>query len=136
VANAAALAVAAGFAFGVVLICFSETREEAGLWPVLIAHLTAVPVLLLGVSLAGKPRVPPPAVRRTVVGSGLLDVSAAALLVVALRQDLVTLVAPAANLYPAFTVLLARVVLHERLARIQIVGLLMALVGLILLATG
>lgn len=134
--RAALLAVGAGLMFGTVLVCFSEVGEDVGMWPVVIARVASIPVLTVGLLLAGRGLVVPPAARRPVVASGVLDASAAVLLLVALRQDLVTLVAPAANLYPAGTVLLARIVLHERLHRPQLGGLGLALVGLVLLATG
>ncbi len=131
--QAAALAVGAGLLFGSVLICFSETSEHVGMWPVVIARLAAIPLLAIGLTIAGQSlRVPAPA-RRPVLGSGLLDATAAALLLIALRQDLVSLVAPASNLYPAATVLLARFVLHEHLSRVQLYGLGVAAVGLVLL---
>jgi uncharacterized membrane protein len=70
------------------------------------------------------------------LASGFFDATAVALLLVALRQDLVSLVAPAANLYPAGTVMLAALFLGERLRRVQIVALAFAAVGLVLLASG
>lgn len=70
------------------------------------------------------------------VASGFFDATAIALLVVALRQDLVSLVAPAANLYPAGTALLAALVLGEHLHRTQVLALAAAVVGLVLLAVG
>jgi drug/metabolite transporter (DMT)-like permease len=70
------------------------------------------------------------------VASGFFDATAVALLVVALRQDLVSLVAPAANLYPAGTVLLAALVLGERLRAVQVAALAAAMVGLVLLSVG
>jgi len=81
-------------------------------------------------------RLPDRPARRPILGSGLLDATATALLVVALRQDLVTLVAPAANLYPAGTAVLAALLLGERLHRTQVLALVAAGLGLAMLATG
>ncbi len=134
--KASIMAVGAGVAFGVILICFSETREAAGLWPPMVAHLVAVPTLVTILAATGRLRRPPPEAVRPMIGSGLFDATAVALVLVALRQDLVSLVAPAANLYPAGTVLLASLVLGERLRRIQVVALAAAAVGLALLALG
>jgi drug/metabolite transporter (DMT)-like permease len=135
-AKASLMAIGAGVAFGVILICLSETTEGAGLWPPMIAHLVAVPLLALGLTIAGQSLRPPESARRVMLASGFFDATAVALLVVALRQDLVSLVAPAANLYPAGTVLLAALVLGERLHRVQVAALLAAAAGLVLLAGG
>jgi drug/metabolite transporter (DMT)-like permease len=133
VAEGVVLAVGAGLLFGTVLICFSETGEHVGMWPVVIARMVAIPVLAMGLAIARQPFAVPPDARRLVAGSGVLDATAAALLLVALREDLVSLVAPASNLYPAATVMLARFVLHEHLTRGQLLGLGVAAVGLVFL---
>jgi drug/metabolite transporter (DMT)-like permease len=51
------------------------------------------------------------------------------------RRGLLSLVAPVAALYPATTVVLARLVLHERIGRQRAGGLALGLVGLALIAT-
>jgi drug/metabolite transporter (DMT)-like permease len=56
------------------------------------------------------------------VAVGILDVSAAALFAVASSQGMVSLIGVMASLYPIATVLLAHVVLGERLAVSQRVG--------------
>ena len=134
--RAALMAVGAGLAFGVILICFSETSEGAGLWPPMIGHVVSIPTLALIVAATGRSFRPPVEARRVMVASGFFDATAIALLMVALRQDLVTLVAPAANLYPAGTALLAALVLGERLHRTQVLALGAAVLGLVLLAVG
>ena len=136
-ARATVMAVGAGIAFGAILICFSETSSDIGLWPPFIAHLVAIPALAAALALTGRPLLPPPEARRVMVGSGFFDATAISLLIVALQQDeLVSLVAPAANLYPAGTVLLATVLLKEHLRPSQVVALAAAAVGLVLLASG
>jgi drug/metabolite transporter (DMT)-like permease len=135
--KATVMAVGAGLAFGVILVCFSETGSDVGLWPPFVAHLVAIPTLTVGLLATGRSLRPPEDARRVMVASGLFDATAVSLLVVALQQDeLVSLVAPAANLYPAGTVLLATFVLHEHLKRSQVVALAVAAVGLVLLASG
>jgi drug/metabolite transporter (DMT)-like permease len=64
------------------------------------------------------------------VASGWLDAGANMVLLVAVRHDLLSVVAPLAALYPAATVLLARAVLRERVTRRRTIGLLVALAGL------
>ena len=68
------------------------------------------------------------------VGAGLLDVAATGLLLVAVREGLISLVAPVAALGPAFTVIWAWIVLREPIGRLQLVGLVTALAGLTMIA--
>ena len=67
---------------------------------------------------------------------GFFDVLANSLFAVATNHGLLSLVAVAGSLYSAVTVLLARFVLGERLARIQLCGVVAALVGVALIAAG
>ena len=83
-------------------------------------------------------RLPPPVrpVRALAAGVGALDVCGAVLLLVAIRHGLLVVVAPVVALAPAFTVVLSWFLLHERVSRFQLVGLGLALIGLVLIASG
>ncbi len=73
---------------------------------------------------------------RIVAIAGLLDVGGNALYVVA-RDDLpIGLAAALTGLYPIVTMLLARVVLGERLPRLGQAGVLLALLGVVLISIG
>jgi uncharacterized membrane protein len=66
----------------------------------------------------------------------VLDIAATTMLLLAVRRGLVIVVAPLAALAPAATVILARVVLGERLHAEQRLGLVLALIGLVMVAAG
>ncbi len=68
------------------------------------------------------------------VAAGAGDMVANVLYLLAVRRGLVSLVAVIVALYPAATVLLAQVVLGERLRRIQLGGLALAAGAATLLA--
>ena len=51
-------------------------------------------------------------------------------------RGLLSVVGVLGSLYPAFTVVLARFVLHERLTRAQGVGVIVTLAGVVALAAG
>jgi drug/metabolite transporter (DMT)-like permease len=130
-----ALGIGSGIGFGVVLILFSESATASGMWPLLIARGVAVPLLAaLAFALGRSARVPaadlPP-----VAGAGLFDVGANAMVLLAVRRGLLSLVAPVAALYPATTVVLARIILHEKMGRQRVGGLALGLAGLALIAT-
>ena len=130
-----ALGIGSGIGFGVVLILFSESAADSGMWPLLIARCVSVPLLAALAFVLGHPARVPALQLPPVAGAGLFDVGANAMLLLAVRRGLLSLVAPVAALYPATTVLLARVVLHERIGRQRAGGLVLGLVGLVLIAT-
>ena len=130
-----ALGAGAGIGFGIVFILLAESSSGSGMWPVFIARCVSVPLLaVVAVVLGRSPRVARADIA-PVAGAGLCDVGANALVVLAVRRGLLSLVAPVASLYPATTVVLARFVLHERIGRQRAAGLALGLVGLALIAT-
>jgi drug/metabolite transporter (DMT)-like permease len=134
-APALALAAGAGVGFGVSLVLFASASHHGGFWPVLSARVAAMvavwSVLAFTGGLTSVRTVP----KALATGAGLLDVGATALLIAALRTSLTVIVAPIASLAPGFTTLHAWWYLHERLSRLQLLGLGLALVGLALIAT-
>jgi drug/metabolite transporter (DMT)-like permease len=129
-----ALALVAGVAFGGVFIALGDTSPAAGIWPVVLARVTSVGLLVTILLVRRVPIAVPAGSRVAIAVTGLLDVTANALFVVAARQGLLSLVAPVSALYPVATVALAAVFLHERVAPRQRVGLGCALVGVLLIA--
>jgi drug/metabolite transporter (DMT)-like permease len=67
---------------------------------------------------------------------GVFDIGANVSLTVAAQSGLLSLVGMLGSLYPVITVLLARIVLNERLRSIQYVGVAIALSGVVAIATG
>lgn len=130
------LALVAGTFFGWSFVLYSETGHDSGAWPVLTGR-TAATVLVLVVVLVLRPsiRIGSPE-RSMAVGAGILDVTATALLLVAIREGLVAVVAPVAALGPAFTVVWAWVVLREPVGRIQLLGIAAGIAGLVMIAAG
>lgn len=127
------LGLGAAIGFGCVLVALSETSTRSGLWPVVIARCAPLPVLVGALLASGRVLVIRREDLRVVMGAGVLDATANALLLVAVRRDLLSLVAPVAALYPVATVLLARVVIQERLGPARLAGLVVAVAGLSLI---
>jgi uncharacterized membrane protein len=139
-AAGALVAGVAGSALGASLVLYSETSADSGMWPVFAARTTAaVCVLALagGLLLAGRaPVIPRDQARLLALLAGVLDVTASALLLAAVRRGLMVVVAPLAALAPGFTVVLAWRFLGEHLGRPQRIGLVLALAGIVLVAAG
>lgn len=136
------ISIAAGVGLGSSFIFYAKTSDLSGFWPLLAARSTAVVLVALFVLALRSTRatrtvtLPHDADAVLAVGAGMLDVTAATLILVAVRRGYIVEVAPAASLAPAATVGLAWWVLHEHVTRAQLAGLGVALVGLALIATG
>lgn len=119
-------ALAAGLLFGVFFVALDQTPRDSGLWPLIGARVMGL-ALLAGLVSARRPSWP----RGRVVGiatvSGLLDMAANVLFLLATREGLLVLTAVITGLYPVGVVILAWLVLRERLARTQLAGVALAL---------
>jgi drug/metabolite transporter (DMT)-like permease len=128
------LAMAAGAAFGGFFVALDATPPDSGLWPLLGARMVGIALLAALLAYARRP-VPDPRTSRLILASGVLDMAANVLFLLATRADLLSLSALLASLYPVIVVVLARQLLAERLTRLQSLGVTAALVatGLIVL---
>src|SRR2546429_1597875 len=129
-------ALVAGIAIGVFLLSFAQTGSTAGMWPLLVAR-TVSTTLFAVLAIAGGPSLPLP-VQGTalVIFAGVMDMLANALYLLATRQGPLSIVVTLSSLYPARTVLLARVVLGERLPPLQGTGVGCALAAVVLIVSG
>jgi uncharacterized membrane protein len=128
-----AAAVGAGLAFGVFFVLLSHTGDDSGFWPIFSGRFASTTALFVVLTVLARPRIPRGAAPVIIVLAGVFDVAANALFLLASREGLLSLVSVLAALYPAATVVLARVVLAERLHRHQLAGLAAALVGVALI---
>ncbi len=129
-------ALASGVAIGFFFLALAQTRSEAGMWPLLVARSASVTLFGL-TALATKQSLRMPASTLALAGvCGVIDMSANALYLLAAQQGPLSLVVTLSSLYPASTVLLARIVLSERLNRWQLTGVGCALAAVLLIVTG
>ena len=130
------LAGVAAVGFGTVLFCMDRGARASLVSTLWGMRLTSL-VIFAGVA----------AVRRstggvgrrdwpTLVFVGLADLGANALFVAASTQGLVSVAAVLGSLYPVVTILLARAILAERLRLVQNVGVVLAMAGVVAIATG
>ena len=129
-----ACAVIAAFGFGGFFILLHEASMQDVLWAVSIQRATGS-LVMAALLLARRPRlVMHRRDVRAVVLVGCLDQLANVLYAFASTVGLVSLSAVLASLYPMVTVILARVVLDERISRLQKSGVALALTGVALVA--
>jgi uncharacterized membrane protein len=131
--SAVTLAFVSGVAVGLFFLCLAQTSNDAGIWPLIAGRSISVPLfgLMAATATAGARLRLERGVVRTAIGCGLLDMLANALYLIATRYGPLSLVATLASLYPASTVVLARMTLGERLTRSQAVGVVCALVAVV-----
>jgi uncharacterized membrane protein len=131
------LALVAAVGFGSFFAGMDRAEESADVaWVLLAARIPEV-LLLLAACAVFRPALPSaPAAFGTIAAIGLFDLLANLFFVLATGRGLLSVVGVLGALYSAVTVLLARVLLHERLTRAQDAGVLVTLAGVVALATG
>jgi drug/metabolite transporter (DMT)-like permease len=127
-------ALAAGALFGLFFVLLDQTAHDSGLWPVVAVRAGAIGVGLPFLLVRRLPVVPARGTRGWVLLAGTGDILANILYLTAVRDGVLTVVAPVAALYPVSTVLLALAVDREQVRPIQVGGLALAATALVLTA--
>ena len=137
--RAQSLWAAAGSAcgFGIALVCLDDAAGgNDALWVVLVARTAAV--LAVGLALlAARQRLDlqRPGLPQVIV-VGVLDAASLTLFTLASNEGLLGVVSVLSSLYPVVTVLLARIVLHERMRAVQVVGVALTFLGIAAIVGG
>ncbi|TMF62271.1 MAG: DMT family transporter [Chloroflexi bacterium] len=130
----AGLALIAALSFGLFLVAIRFASRPDAVWGVLATRAGSVSVLLL-LGLAFRSRIKPrPPDLPALFAVGVLDVGADVFFAFATTTGLLSVVSILSSLYPVATVVLARIVLDERMARLQQAGIGLALTGVVLIS--
>jgi drug/metabolite transporter (DMT)-like permease len=130
------LGLAAGAGFGLFFIGLNEAGSGTDLWPILVSQVAAM-VTVTCVAAATRDLGPPPAgARRLSVLTGTIGAAGTAMFFLSTHHGLLAVTAVITSLYPAVTILLARVVTGERLTALRIIGLCLAGASVGLIAAG
>jgi drug/metabolite transporter (DMT)-like permease len=131
--RAVAYGTASGVSFGLFFLLIRNAGQSGEVWPVAAGRIGELAVVLAAAAVLR------PGLRGlrggiplAAVSAGVIDVVANLCYVAATRTGSFGLAVVLASLYPGVTVLLARVVLGERLRWIQRVGLGLAAIGILL----
>ncbi|WP_084792541.1 DMT family transporter [Mycobacterium sp. E136] len=130
------LTVGSGVAFGLNFVLIDQAPVEAKLWPLVFARASATAVVILIAALSRNLRPPSGDPLKLAVLAAFLDVGANIAMLLALQAALLSLAGVLMSLYPAATVLLAIVVLRERVTRWQAFGMVLALGAVAMIAAG
>ncbi|MGB3772398.1 MAG: DMT family transporter [Rhodococcus sp. (in: high G+C Gram-positive bacteria)] len=130
------LTVGSGLTFALAFIALDAAGgDDAGLWPLLASRVAATALVWVVAVGTRSFSIPRGGVLRLACWIAVLDVIANGALLFAFQEGLLSLVSVIAALYPAATVLLAMVMLGERVGKMQVVGMVVAL-GAVVLITG
>ncbi|MFV0525586.1 MAG: EamA family transporter [Acidimicrobiales bacterium] len=127
------IAAGAGVGFGLFFACIAQTPDDGGAVPLLAARITSTTLLLLAAARQ-RPGAPEGTGWALPILAGLLDMTANGLFLWSSRGGDLSVVAALVALYPVTTILLAVLILHERLTRSQTVGLAIAVTAAALLS--
>lgn len=127
---------ASGVAFGVFLIGLNRAGSGTDLWPAGVAALVGVVPVACLAARAGELGPPPPGTRRLCGLTGALAASGTISYFLATHRGLLAVTAVIYSLYPAGTIVLARVLSGERLTMARTSGLFLAAASVALIAAG
>jgi uncharacterized membrane protein len=135
--------VVSGAAFGLFFLLIRNAGQSGELWPVAAGRIGEVASLLITAAVLRRSLLPgrtsgtsgtSGSLLMTAAAAGVIDVIANVCYVAATRTGMFGLAVVLSSLYPGVTVLLARVVLGERLRWVQRAGLALAAIGVLLVA--
>ena len=131
------LALVAAAGFGTFFVGLDRASEGADVsWVIVVSRSCSLALLVIA-ALVVRPALPRDGASLAMLGMiGVLDLGANGLYALATQEGLLSVVSVLGSLYPAVTVVLARIVLAERVARMQEVGVVLALAGVVAISAG
>jgi drug/metabolite transporter (DMT)-like permease len=136
VAAGAGLAVVAALGFGLFFVGIDAGSDESAAWAVAAARTASVPVAVIAALVTATALTAPRRLLPLVAAVGVFDTGANVFVAAATTRGAVGIVAVLSSLYPVTTIVLARLVLKERLGAAKRVGGGVALAGAALVAAG
>lgn len=123
------LTIGSGLAFGLNFVLIHQAPVEARLWPLFFARVSATAIVLVVAAFTSNFHAPQGFPLQMALAAAVLDTGANVAMLLALQASMLSLAGVLISLYPAATVLLAIVVLRERVTRWQALGMVLALVA-------
>ena len=128
------LAILAGFGFGCFYVFIHQANGVSAFWPLLAARIGSL-IFLTGVALTTQRQwLPNARLVPFLILVGALDLGGNTFFVLAGQAGRLDVASVLASLYPGMTVLLAVIILRERLTRWRLVGIGAALLAVVLIA--
>lgn len=128
------ISIGSGTAIGLYLSALGSAPVDSGIWAATVGRWTSSVFVFIAVFLVLRSFTKSNFPWQLAIISGFLDAGANAIFQLASQRGLLAIVAVLGSLYPATTVLLARVLLHERMIRVQLAGVYLAFAAVAALA--
>ncbi|HET7354552.1 MAG TPA: DMT family transporter [Gaiellaceae bacterium] len=135
-ATGVGLSLVAALGFGSAILGLNRVSQAGVVWGTLTLRLTVVPIVCLAALIMRPSAARLRSTLPILVATGFLDTGANLLYGASARHGLISVVSVLGSMYPVVLVVLARFVLHERIARPQLAGVAVALAGVALISAG
>jgi drug/metabolite transporter (DMT)-like permease len=131
----AIVSILCGFGFGFYFVCIGHTHRSSGLWPTVATLVVGIVIIA---PLAARAGVMPSlaTLSRVAVAGGVALGIADSALTTALQRGPLTVASVLGNLYPLVTIALGVTILGERVRLWHAAGILLAVAGVAMIATG
>jgi drug/metabolite transporter (DMT)-like permease len=127
------VALLAGLGFGGFFTILDQVGDSAVFWPLVAGRLATCGLMVAFALSTGKPIIPPSSPLGLLALAGVLDVGGNLLFLLAIRSGRLDVASVLASLYPAVTAILARLIASERLTRLQVIGVAVAVLSIVMI---
>lgn len=121
-----------GLFFGLYFLIIHRATLNAFFWPLVAARFAGVTAFGLFALFTRQPALPPREIWALCVVNGIIDIAGNGFYVLAAQAGRIDVAAVLGALYPASTVLLAWIILKEKLNWLQAFGVLLAFIAIVL----
>jgi drug/metabolite transporter (DMT)-like permease len=128
------LAIIAGLGFGCFLTFIAQVQSNAVFWPLVVARVASIALMIALLLTRPKLALPPRSVLLLILVAGVMDAGGNAFFILSEQAGRLDVASALASLYPATTVLLALLVLKEKIEGWQNLGMVLALIAIPLIA--
>ena len=130
------IALLAGVGFGAFFVCLGSLEGDAVFWPLVVARVVAGASMFVAARVARRPALPPRSLLPLVALVSVLDMVGMAGYLFATQIGRLDEAAVLSSLYPVVTIVLAAVVFHERIGRVQAFGIALAMLAIGMIGAG
>ena len=127
------MALLAGLGFGLFFTALDQVGKDTVFWPLVAGRLASCLVMVVFALVTRRPLIPPHAPFWQMTLAGVLDVEGNFFFLLAIQGGRLDIAAVLGSLYPAVTALLARLITLERMARLQVIGVVIAILAIALI---